>query len=213
MDTTLKPECFSTSAGRINVQSGARICAVAAILWIASNIFVGGIAKFAVWEGTGTYRGIADLCKWDCNWYGSVVEPGYSTGGVTEVGEANWVFPPLYPITAYPLHGWLKLSLPLSLVLTAKLELLLAIYAFMLMFADELQTTADYWRAGSLVAFNPYIVYAHAGYAEPLYFALTALGFYFVRRKQWVLAGVAGGLSSATRVVGAVFGASYVVSW
>jgi hypothetical protein len=213
MDTTLQQECGSTDSGGVHLPQGARIIAIAVVLWVASNIAVGEIAKFAAWEGTGTYRGVADLCKWDCNWYGSVIEPGYLAGGVTSVGEANWVFPPLFPFTAYPLHQWLRLSLPLSLVLASKLGLLLAIYAFMLMFADELQTTADYWRAGLLVAFNPYIVYAHAGYAEPLYFALTALGFYFARRRRWLLAGAAGALSSATRVVGAVFGASYVVSW
>ena len=192
---------------------GRRALAAALVLWIASNIFVTCIAQVATWEGMGTYRRMADLCKWDCLWYSTVVESGYSRGGATQFGEANWVFPPLFPISAYPLHQWLKLSLHGSLVLAGKLELLLAIYAFMLMMSGEAQTTRELFRAGSLVAFNPYIIYAHAGYAEPLYFALIALAFYFAGRKQWLLAGAAGGLSSATRVVGAVFAGAYVVSW
>jgi len=192
---------------------GTRALAIAVVLWLGSNIFVSGIAKFAAWEDIGAYKGIAGLCKWDCNWYGSVIDPGYFQRGMAESGAANWVFPPLFPLSAYPLHQWLKVSLSGSLVVASKVELLLAIYAFLLMFGDEMQTTSDLLKAGSLVAFNPYVIYGHAGYAEPLYFALIALGFYFARRRQWVLAGAAGGLSSATRVVGAVFGGAYVVSW
>lgn len=190
-----------------------RALAVAIVLWVASNIFVTCIAQVASWEGIGTYRRMASLCRWDCSWYSTVIEPGYSRGATTAAGEGNWVFPPLFPISAYPLHKWLKQSLAGSFVLAGKLELLLAIYAFMLMLRGEAQTTRELFRAGSLVAFNPYVIYAHAGYAEPLYFALIALAFYFASGKRWILAGVAGGLSSATRVVGAVFAGAYVVSW
>jgi len=167
----------------------------------------------ASWEGNGSYHRMADLCRWDCSWYGSVLEPGYVGGMVAGAGWANWVFNPLFPITAYPLHNWFRLSLPASLVLASKLELLLAIYAFLLMLDHEMQSTTDLLKAGSLVAFNPYVIYAHAGYAEPLYFAFIALGFFFAHRRQWLLAGTAGGLSSATRVVGVVFAGSYLVAW
>lgn len=191
---------------------GTRALAVAFVLWVASNLFVTCIAQVATWEGHADYRRMAALCKWDCLWYLTVIEPGYSTV-TTQAGEGNWVFPPLFPMSAYPLHKWLKLSSYGSLVLASKLELLLAIYAFMLMLTKEAQTTTELFRAGSLVAFNPYVIYAHSGYAEPLYFALIALAFYFADRRRWILAGAAGGLSSATRVVGVVFAGSYVVSW
>lgn len=164
----------------------------------------------ASWEGIGSYHRMADLCTWDCHWYASVLEPGYSkeTGG-----SPNWVFNPLFPLTAYPLHSWLRLSAPASLVIAGKLELLLAIYAFLLTLVHEMESTTELLTAGSLVAFNPYVIYAHAGYAEPLYFALIALGFYFAGRRRWLFAGSAGGLASATRVVGVVFAASYLVVW
>ncbi len=191
---------------------GMKPSAVAIILWVASNLFVTGFAKVTSWEGGASYSRMSNLCRWDCKWYGSVLQPGYFKVPL-ESGAANWPFNPLFPLTAYPLHNWLRLSLDGSLVLAAKLELLLAIYAFLLMFGNELQTTADLFKAGSLVAFNPYIIYAHAGYAEPLYFALIAFGFYFANARRWLLAGVVGGMASATRVVGVLFGASYLVSW
>jgi len=190
----------------------ARLWIIAFVLWIASNLFVTGVATLATWEGDASYRRMADLCHWDCTWYGSVVEGGYSKAPKANA-EVNWPFHPLFPITAYPLHKWFKLSLHGSVVLAGKLELLLAIYAFMLLLSDEAEMTSDYYRAGALVAFNPYIIYAHAGYAEPLYFSLIALAFYFARRSRWIASGAMGGLASATRLVGFLFSISYAVFW
>jgi len=192
---------------------GRNTLVIAIVLWIASNVFVTGVATVATWEGIAQYKRMANLCRWDCGWYSSVVDAGYHFTSPFGNGAANWPFHPLFPITAYPLHKWLKLSLPGSVVLASKLELLLAIYAFLLMLSDQLETTSDYARAASLVAFNPYLIYAHAGYAEPLYFALIAFGFYFAGRQRWITAGAMGGFASATRVLGVLFCFSYVIAW
>lgn len=200
------------SLGRSQAASGVKLFAVAAVLWIASNVFVTGIATIATWEGNASYRRMASLCRLDCNWYASVLELGYFRTPM-QSGAANSLFHPLFPLSAYPLHKWLKLSLPGSLVLTSKLELLLAIYSFLLMSHSEMETSTDLFVAGSIVAFNPYIIYAHAGYAEPLYFSLITLGFYFASRAKWISAGTAGGLASATRLTGFLFTASYLIYW
>jgi hypothetical protein len=204
-----------SASGRISGgwQPGTRAWVVALVLWLASNILTTGIARMASWQGNTAYAGIADFCKWDCEWYGSIIHEGYWHTPSPDTVYSNWVFNPLFPMTAFPLHKWFRLSLPGSLVAASKLELLLAIYAFMLMFGDELQSKAEFFRAGSLVAFNPYVIYAHAGYAEPLYFAFIALAFYFASRRRWILTGTASALASASRAVGVVFAASYVVSW
>lgn len=189
-----------------------RLMWIAVVLWAASNAFVTVISRVATWEGNASYTRMADLCRWDCGWYGSVLEHGYFSAPAPS-GEANWPFHPLFPATAYPLWRWFKLSAPASMVLTSKIELLFAIYSFLLLISDQLETTNDVLLAGSLVAFNPYIVYAHAGYAEPLYFGLIALAFYFASKRRWILSGAMGGLASATRLVGAVFTASYCFLW
>ena len=46
----------------------------------------------------------------------------------------------------------------MSLVFASKAALLFAIYnSFLLMVGDQAETTADRFRAGSLVAFNPFV--------------------------------------------------------
>ena len=186
---------------------------IAVVLWIASNALVSTISKFATWEGNASYTKLSDFCRIDCTWYDSVLQHGYDLLPQRENGMSSWPFHPLFPATAYPLWRWFKLPAPASLVVMAKLELLLATYAFLLLLSDRLETRADYFRAGSLVAFNPYVIYAHAGYAEPLYFALIALAFYFADKRRWILSGATGGLASATRVIGFLFSLSYAFQW
>ena len=185
---------------------------MAIVLWIASGAFVTTLSKFATWEANASYTGVASLCRWDCGWYGSVLESGYNKTPQAETGAANWPFHPLFPLTAYPFRHWLKRSLATSLVLASKSALLLAIYSFLLMMSDQTETTADRFKAGSLVAFNPYLIYAHAGYAEPLYFGLLALAFWFASRRQWIASGVMGALVSATRLIGFLFSISYTIT-
>ena len=80
------------------------------------------------------------------------------------------------------------------------------------MVRSKTESFGDVALAGTLVAFNPTIIYAHAGYAEPLYFALAATGLALIDRQRWVGAGLAGGLLSATRMVGVVFGVAYLIA-
>jgi hypothetical protein len=186
---------------------------VALVLWVASNLFVTGVAKVATWEGLASYHRAADFCKWDCGWYASVLETGYYRTTRNDTAETNWPFHPLFPLTAYPFRHWLKFGISFSLVLASKLELLLAIYAFLWMTSDQVKSTNDSFRAGSLVAFNPYVIYAHAGYAEPLYFGVLALAFYFANRRRWIASGLMGALVSATRVIGFLFPIPYMIIW
>jgi hypothetical protein len=182
-------------------------------LWIASNVFVTGIATFARWETGAQYHKIKDLCEWDCGWYGSVIEPGYERYPENNTGYVNWPFHPLFPYTVYPIYKVFHLSLTTSLVLTSKLEFLAAIYAFLLLVRDPRDTTTENIQAGSLVAFNPYLIYGHAGYAEPLYFTLTAVAFYLLARREWIWSGIAASFLSVTRLVGSAFAISYLIAW
>lgn len=185
---------------------------IAVVLWIASNVFVTLVAKVGTWEGIAGYVGAESLCRWDCGWYSGVLDRGYDKIPPADA-HANWPFHPLFPLTAYPLHHWLKLHAGLSLVIASKLALLLGIYAFILLVSDESDGEADNIRAGSIIAFNPYLIYAHSGYAEPLYFALLSFAFLFLKNRRWVPAGSAGALISATRVIGFLFAIPYGVTW
>ena len=183
---------------------------IAVVLWVGSNLFVQTVAKMGTWEGQARYFGIYNLCQWDCGWYGSVLEGDYDRAPHHD-GTANWPFHPAFPLTAYPFRHWLKFSLPMSMVLASKTALLFAIYAFIVLVREQGDSTADHFRAGSLVAFNPYLIYAHAGYAEPLYFALTAFAFILASRRRWISSGITGAFLSLTRFVGFLFVFSYAI--
>jgi len=192
------------------VRTHPRISA-AVVLWLASWAFVSAFSNLARWETGAQYDGMASLCRWDCNWYGSVLQSGYSSAPWPGTGDANWLFHPLLPLLAYPFYHWMSIPAAKSLVLVSKGAFLLSIYAFLLMVRSDLSDVADYFRAGALVAFNPYLIYGHAGYSEPLYFAFLCLAFYFAERKQWLLSGSMGTMVSATRMVGFVFAIPYAL--
>ena len=182
----------------------------AIVLWLASWAFVSLFSTVNRWETGAQYSSIAELCKWDCGWFATVLESGYDRMPMREGGDhANWLFHPLLPMAAYPLHHWLKLSPQLSLVLASKAAFFLSIYAFLLMISSELCNSSDYIKAGALLAFNPYLIYGHVGYSEPFYFAPLCLAFYLAQRKQWVMSGVMGALVAAARMVGFLFSIPY----
>lgn len=203
---------------------------LAFILVIASHIFVLSFAKMAGWEldltrankfapaqlercRDGTGRPLNDACQMDCCWYTSIVRSGYDLEPVFGGGDrANWNFFPLFPLTTIPWCRTFFRESTHAAVFASKFTLYFAILAFMFMVRRDSDGFADSVLAGSLVAFNPAIIYAHAGYAEPLYFTLAAIGLALLDRQRWVGAGLAGGLLSATRMVGVVFAVSYAIA-
>ncbi len=185
---------------------------VALVLFVASNAFVWGVGKAVPWE-LGTDHGkTADFCRWDCVWFQSVVDDGYDFEPGRQGIRVNWVDFPLFPLSAAPLKYVLHLSSALALIVASKCTLYASILCFLLMVREELNSTYDYLMAGSLVAFNPYVIYAHVGYSEPLYFALAALAFFLLKQNRWISSGIAGGFLSATRMVGCLFALSYLIA-
>jgi hypothetical protein len=180
---------------------------IALVLVLVSHCFVFTFAKFAHWQFEAPYVKTASLCRWDCGWFSSVLDTGYDIEPhrVPRGNGANWSFMPLFPLSAFPFRYLLGLSTSLSLVLASKCALYVAILSFLLMVRKKLSTVPERFLAGGLVAFNPYVLYAHVGYSEPLYFALASLAFVLLENKYWILSGTAGALLSATRIVGCLF--------
>jgi len=166
-----------------------------AMAWITA-------AAYGHWV-LGKQVGLRSFCFWDCGWYRSIVERGYDAvpWGHTNGDAANWVFFPLFPLLASFVHRISGLSPPDSLLLTSSLLLPVSIIAFIRLI-EVYDLRLDPWLAGSLVAFNPYVIYAHAGYTEPLYLALTAGALVALRRDRWLAAGIMGSGAGVTRLVG-----------
>ena len=179
----------------------------ALVLTLASSFFV---TCFATLPRLGQYPKLMrrDYCKWDCLWFAGIATLGYEpeprTGSL-----ASWPFMPMFPITVAPAIHLLHLEPQRATVLMSKVWLFTAILAFLWMVGDEVSSYGEMLLAAMLVAFNPYVIYAHAGYSEPLYFTLAACAFAALQRDRFVWSGVYGGVLSATRVQGVVFAAAY----
>jgi hypothetical protein len=187
---------------------------IALLLTLASHVFVMTFGKIVRWERGWPPIRLGEYCQWDCGWYTQIINHGYDAyPHLAGAGDAaNWPFFPLFPLLASPLAHWFKLSPGLAAVIASKIALLAAILCFLFLIRVEEGSSSDIVLGGTLVAFNPYVIYAHGGYAEPLYFALAAAAFALLRRQHWLGAGVAGGLLSASRLVGVLFGVSYAIA-
>lgn len=200
--------------GSVSLFMNRPILWVPVLLFLASNLFVASFARVAHWVIGVPSVNVSALCRWDCGWYSSILAFGYDASPhfPPADGAANWSFFPLFPSTALPLTRLLGLPVQLALVLASKAALLLAIWSFLLLVRDQLSGIGDFFLAGALVAFNPYILHAHAGYAEPLYFTLCSLAFWALARGQWIESGILGGFLSAVRIVGVLFCVSYLIA-
>jgi len=166
---------------------------------IATRLFVLGYGHWVL----GQSLGVRSLCRWDCGWYGTIVLHGYdAVPSRHPAGDAaNWAFFPLYPLLAGLWHRLAGLGFEDSLLITGALALPVCIYLFIeLVEANDIPVGP--WVSGSLVAFNPYALYAHTGYSEPLYFALCTGALLALERDRWLAAGLLGGACSATRLAG-----------
>src|SRR5262249_11240004 len=134
---------------------------------VATWIFV---REYGYWV-LGKTLGLRSFCNWDCYWYGSILLHGYDRAPFRhDAGDAaNWGFFPLFPLLGRVWHQLAGLGYGDALILTGTLAMPFAIYLFVQL-ADEEAIPVNPWLSGSLVAFNPYALYAHTGYTEPLYF-------------------------------------------
>ncbi len=187
---------------------------VSLLLVLASHVFVLWFAKLARWEKGYSGFSLTEFCTLDCHWYAAVAASGYEAQPFREERHdaASWHFLPAFPLAIVSVAKLLHLPYRLAAVVTSKIFLFTAILAFLWMVRDETNGWSDTVLAGTLVAFNPYLIYAHGGYSESLYFTLAAAGFALLRRHRWVGSGMAGALLSATRIVGVVFAVPYVIA-
>lgn len=188
--------------------------ALALALFVASCVFFALIAKLSAVEYGAQDASLSGSCRWDCGWYSTIVRNGYhlEPSEHPKGDAANWAFFPAFPLSAKLVSALSGFSPGVALVVTSKLFLFGSILAFLIAAGKEYGPDARL-PAAVLVAFNPYVVYGHAGYAEPLYFLLTTLAFLAVGSQRWVVAGIAAGALSATRLVGGFFGVVLLVEY
>lgn len=154
----------------------------------------------------------ADMCIWDCTWYASIVSGGYdlSPHAHHKGDAANWAFFPVHPLMARALATLTGLSSETSLLVASRVAFAGSIFAFMSLAREYVRDVSPV-LAGCVVAFNPYCVYANAGYTEPLFFLLSCVFLLQLRRGNYIAAGLAGCILTGVRFVGLFAVVAYVI--
>lgn len=180
-------------------------------VWIAALVIVllSRLLVFALyWQWkteTGSDAGIfRALMQWDCGWYASIAENGYTrVENLSGYGQASWAFFPVVPLLERMLSGLTGLPVRVAGVLmnTAFLYLLTVFCGKFCLEADS-----GGWKQALalmlLFNFGPYNVYYSTLYTECLFALLGCLSLYCMYKRRWIAMGVFGMLFGATRNTG-----------
>lgn len=185
-------------------ESRTAVWGVALAVVLLSRILL--FAVYWQWKNEmGSDAGIfRALMQWDCGWYASIAENGYTrVENLSGFGQASWAFFPLVPL----LEGVLsRLSgLPVrvvGVVMNTAFLYLLTVFGAKLC----LDTDSGSWQQALalmfLFNFGPYNVYYSTLYTECLFALLVCLSLYCMYRNHWLAMGVFGALLGATRNTG-----------
>lgn len=153
-----------------------------------------------------------NACIWDCGWYSSIVQNGYDPEphAHPQRDAANWAFFPFVPLFAKGISLALQASPQTSLIITSKLFLLFSIFYF-LKFGLAYYPKLSPHVLAATVAFNPYAIYANAGYTESVFLFFSSISLYTLSQRKWLTAGFLIGTLSSVRLVGIIAAFSYAI--
>jgi hypothetical protein len=147
---------------------------------------------------------------WDTQWYIDIAERGYNWQKV--VGTSPTAFFPLYPLLIH-IGTTLTHRSAIFVALAVSNAAFLAALVYLWKLARWETNAGVARRAVLYIATFPTALFFFAGYTESLFLFLTVASFYHLRRRDWLLAGVFGGLASATRVTGVLLLAPLVYEY
>jgi hypothetical protein len=172
------------------------------------------LAYASVTPQPSPYGYVTATCVWDCYWYGDIALKGYQAypeqlnfGG--PAGIANWAFFPLYPLFIGLLQRVTSIGPAMLGAIVSPLLTLTAVLLSWPLFNGDRRA---YWLFAVLLLVGPFSFYFSILYSESLFLCLTVLAFVQLRRRDYLGAGLAGALLSATRIVGVLFVFSIVIA-
>jgi Dolichyl-phosphate-mannose-protein mannosyltransferase len=137
--------------------------------------------------------------QWDAQWYVNIARRGYAWRN--PAGTSPTAFFPLYPMLIRAVVALTHRSYETAALVISNLAFFGALIYLWLLANRELGRERAH-RTILYVAVFPTALFFFAGYTESLFLLLTVASFYHIRRHDWLLAGLLGGLASATRVTG-----------
>jgi hypothetical protein len=183
--------------------------AVILLLVLGSQIaFVGKEYSNTIWRtelSLSAGRLIPELSRiamvGDAWFYRWIAISGYQAPSIDRAPKNTWAFFPLYPLLIRALGGG-GAAFPIVAMITSNAALLLALFAVAaagreLGLADE-----EAERAAWYIALFPTSYFFSLPMTESVFLLLSAASFLAAARQRWWGAGIAGGLATATRVIG-----------
>jgi len=163
--------------------------------------------------GAIAYKVIAkkDICRfpdiltmwnvWDSAWYLDIATNGYSTV-MNSVNMANYNFFPLYPMAIKPVGILLGNYTAAGLIVSNACIFISCLYLYRLMRPDGDGPAA--MRGIKYLFLFPTAFILSGILSESIFLAVTLACFYYMKGRNWPLAGVAGLLASLARPYGVV---------
>jgi hypothetical protein len=164
------------------------------------------VANFPAMEAVKDAPWISYLCRFDCNWYLGIAKDGYSTiESTNQPGATNFGFFPLFPLLTRflaPLFGGNFLIAAIAIANTCFYAALVYIYRYTLLLNSDRRVAL---LCIGLLCVMPQSIAFSAAYAESLFLLLLVAAMFHLRREQYLMAGIAAALLSATRANGILF--------
>ena len=160
-------------------------------VWRWGLVAVEYIAVY-LWGLRATYLGLYGWANFDGVHYASIARAGY--------GVIQHAFFPVYPLLLRIVSQHAHLSAEMAGMLISYISTASALCLFYLLFAETNGRKA--LRAVYFLLLFPTGFYLTAVYTEGLFFLLSVAVFYAASRKRWLIAGIIGGIASATRPYG-----------
>lgn len=149
--------------------------------------------------GSISVTGYVDaLCQWDCRLYNKLALNGYDREAQPD-GGANWAFFPVLPLLLSFVHSITMLPLTVSGALLGQCCIVLAAGLARPLFRTD---TGSYLVFCALLIAGPLSFYYSTGLTEAPFVLLTVIVLVCLQNGNYVLAGIAAALLSATRVTG-----------
>ena len=164
-------------------------------------MLAGILLRAAALAAAGQPLSIASLvqayCRWDCDHYMSIARQGYGAG-INEAGGADWAFFPLVPLATSAIVKLTALSFPSAGTLAA----LLATFGASRLALPLCPSPRAYVLFCAAVALGPASLYFTIPYSESLFLLGTVMFLRALSRENYLGAGLAGMVLSASRAVG-----------
>jgi len=138
----------------------------------------------------------------DAWFYRQIAVSGYEPRTPDSTPKNTWAFFPVYPLLVRALGGGNGASFSIVAFLTSNVALLAALFAVAAAGRELGASDDEAERATWYIALFPTSYFFSLPMTESVFLLLSAGTFLAAARQRWLAAGILGGLTSATRVIG-----------